>query len=241
LIMAKPCFRLGLVCAASNSDTLRRCLLASPALKNAALPVVVVYGAPDAASVLDAAYASGFDVDWWLWVHQDVVLPEGWFDNFGAQLARALEHWPNLAVVSNYGLSIDGRRAGSLLDRGELLHESLPLPCLARSFDEHLIAIRRSAGLRFDPELGFDLYGTDVVLSAEQAGLPAAVLPLYCEHWSTTPKYPPFPRALVARYLKSATHFEQKWQAALPISSPHMSFDFVGSAAAQCSALPVLD
>ena len=233
--------KLGIVCAANDTNTLRRCLLASPALRSVSLPMVVVYGAPNAAVVLDTAYSSGFNVDWWIWLHQDVILPEGWFDGFHKQLAQALARWPDLATVSNYGLNASGQRAGVLLDRGELLREELALPCLARSFDEHLIGLRASAGLRFDPELGFDLYGTDVVLCAETAGLPAAVLPLYCEHWSSTPKYPPFSGGLISRYLKSATYFERKWQAALPIASPCMSFDSVGSATAQCNALPVLD
>lgn len=234
-------FRLGLVCAASNADTLRHCLLASPALEQENLPLVVVYGAPDAAAVLQTALCSRFQVDWWIWVHQDVVLPRDWFSAFRRELAQAVQRWPDLAVVSNYGLDFQGRRAGSLLDRGELLQEPMPLPCLARSFDEHLLGLRANAGLRFDPGLGFDLYATDVALSAIRQGFSAAVLDLYCEHWSTTPKCPPFPRSLVSRYLKSASYFEQKWQDELPVASPHMTFDFVGSAAAQCSQFPVTD
>ncbi len=239
--MDNPRPNLGVVCAASDPHTLRRCLLSSPALRNVHLPVVVVYGAPNAADVLDTAYSSSFNVDWWPWVHQDVILPEEWFENFHKQLAHALNLWPDLAVVSNYGLDAIGSRAGMLLDRGELLQGNKALPCLARSFDEHLIGLRVSAGLRFDPELGFDLYGTDVALSAEKKGVPAAVLPLYCEHWSSTPRHPPFPRALVSRYLKSASYFEHKWRASLPIASPHMSFAFPGSAKTQCNAFPVTD
>ncbi len=232
---------LGIVCAASNPHTLQCCLLTSPALHDAKLPIVVVYGAPNAAEALQTAYASRFEVDWWIWAHQDVTLPEDWFENFHIQLALALDLWPDLAAVSNYGLDTSGTRAGIVLDRGELLQEDTALPCLARSFDEHLIALKANAGLHFDPELGFDLYGTDLVLSAEQSGLQSAVLPLYCEHWSSTPKHPPFPRALVSRYLKSATYFEQKWQASLPIASPHMSFYSPGSARTQCNAFPVVD
>ena len=41
--------RLGIVCAASDAGKLQRCLLASPALRKVYLPMVVVYGAPNAA------------------------------------------------------------------------------------------------------------------------------------------------------------------------------------------------
>lgn len=41
--------------------------------------------------------------------------------------------------------------------------------------------------------------------------------------------------------LACPAYFEQKWQDELPVASPHMTFDFVGSAAAQCSQFPVTD
>lgn len=234
--------RLGLVCAVSQPEVLHRCLLASPALADmveVALPMVLVPGAGDAASVLAAAQRTQLDVDWWLWVHQDVVLPAGWFAQFKARLAAALQRWPDLAVVSDYGMTDDGERAGHVLDRERILREPTPLPCLAAAVDEHLLAVRCSSGLGFDAALGFDLYGTDVVLTARAAGLTAAVLDVFCEHRATTPRLPPYPQALVARYRKSAVYFEAKWQAQLPLHTPSMSFPFAGAAAQQCDALPV--
>lgn len=229
--------RIGLVCAANNVDILNRRLLASPCLANATLPVFIAHNPPSAAVAYDHARLASIQVDWWVWVHQDVYLPLGWLDNFTTRLAEAMRRWPNLSVVSSYGLTADGRRAGRLLDRGLPLLETEPLPCLVQAFDEHLIAIRKDAGLAFDPLLGFDLYGTDIALTACKCGYQAAVLDLYCEHWSGTPKLPPFPDQLVERFRKSAVHFEQKWQEELPIHTPCMSFTFPGSAAEQCRKL----
>lgn len=229
--------RLGLVCAANDIQVLNKCLLASPDLKAANIPIFVVFNVASAAEAYATAAASVVAVDWWIWVHQDVFLPAGWIENFKYQISLACRQWSNLAVVGSYGLTPDWQRAGRLLDRGQLLQESFPLPCLARSFDEHLIALRANANLSFDPRLGFDLYATDVALMAEQGGFCSAVLDLYCEHWSGTPRIPPFPDSLVARYRKSAVYFEQKWQPQLPIHTPCMAFCRPGSAAEQCDAL----
>lgn len=229
--------RLGLVCAANDIEVLNKRLLASPDLNTANIPLFVVFNVASAAEAYATAAASAVSVDWWVWVHQDVFLPSGWFEGFRSQILMASQQWPNLAVVGSYGLTPDWQRAGRLLDRGRLLQECHPLPCLARSFDEHLIALRADANLVFDPDLGFDLYATDVVLMAEQRGYCSAVLDLYCEHWSRTPQVPPFPVSLVARYRKSAVYFEQKWRDQLPIHTPCMAFGRPGSAVEQCDSL----
>ena len=71
-----------------------------------------------------------------------------------------------------------------------------------------------------DPALGYDFYGTDVVLKAREAGLQSAVIDAYCEHWSDTPMGGTMPAKLVQRILASATVFEGKWQHRFPITTP---------------------
>ena len=162
--------RIGIVCAANNIEILNRRLLSSPDIKMADVPIFVVYNSASAADAYATAAASAISVDWWVWVHQDVFLPAGWIENFKQQIIQASRQWPNLAVAGSYGLTPTWQRAGRLLDRGVLLHEDHPLPCLAKSFDEHLVALRADARLEFDPALGFDLYATDVAIVAEQHG-----------------------------------------------------------------------
>jgi hypothetical protein len=91
---------------------------------------------------------------------------------------------------------------------------------LVDSLDELLIATRSDLHLSFDPLLGFDLYGTDLVLEAQKRGIVAAVVNAPCEHWSSSPKSPPFPKDLIDRVGRSAQYFEKKWQTHLPIFTP---------------------
>ena len=138
--------RFGFVCAANRRDVLNERLLASPCLQTANVPRVIEFGAASAAEVFNAAVGAENTVDWWIWVHQDVYLPDDWLASFQQKLAEALGRWKNLAVVGAYGVSLQGDRGGNVLDRGKLLCEPLALPCPAQSLDELLIAVRADSG-----------------------------------------------------------------------------------------------
>jgi len=223
--------RLGLVCAASNTATLARCLLSSPCLARPGLPVWIRYGAGSAAEVFNAVYLEPVDVDWWVWVHQDVFLPGvDWLDHLSRRLQQAQARWPRLALAGAYGIARDGQRAGCVLDRGLPRREPSDLPALAQGLDEMLLAVRVASGLRMDAAMGFDFYGTDLALQAEQDGWQAAVLDIACEHWSDTPLAPPYADALVDRIARSASVFERKWQHRLPIATPCFTLSHVGAA-----------
>lgn len=214
------------VVGVNDIGTFQQRLMQSPCLQPGGWPVIAHVGARSAAEAFNGAMdgaARAAGVRWLIWVHQDVVLPVGWDVRFLAALAEAEQRFPRLAVAGVYGLegtNPGARRAGHLLDRGEVLREPTPLPCPADSLDELLFAVRTDSGLRLDPDLGYDFYATDVVLQAQARGLQAAVVDAYCEHWSSTPKLPPFKPSTVARVLASARAFERKWAARLPVSTP---------------------
>jgi len=223
--------RLGLICAASHTPTLQRCLLQSPCLDQPQCPFIIRYGAGNAAAAFHAVYLEPAPVDWWVWVHQDVLLPgPDWLATLRRHLQQALVLWPQLAVAGAYGISREGHRAGRILDRGHIRHEACPLPVLAQSLDEMLLLVRASSALRMDAALGFDFYGTDLVLQAEQKAWQAAVLDIECEHWSATPLQPPYADALIDRIACSASAFERKWQHRLPVITPCIHFERVGAA-----------
>lgn len=200
-------------------------LMASPCLQGGGRRLVAHHNTPSAADAFNSVMAELHHEDakpWVVWVHQDVYLPEGWDTRFLQRLKGAQALYSELAVVGVYGIAGAGasaRRAGHVLDRGNDLHEPSTLPCLVDSLDELLFAVRADSGLRLDPALRYDFYGTDLVLRAQEMGLQSAVIDAYCEHWSDTPKGGAMPAKLVQRILDSAAVFEGKWQHRLPVTT----------------------
>lgn len=207
---------------ATDTAVLAQRLLASPCLQRGRQRLLVLFNASSAAQALDAAVAQAPRDAWVVWVHQDVHLPADWDQRFLAGLAAARRQDSTLAVAGAYGVAGVGvatRRAGRLLDRGQALVEPAALPCAVDSLDELLVAVRADAGLRFDPALAFDFYGTDIVLQAQARGLGAAVVDAWCEHWSNTPRAGGLSPALAARIIASGRVFESKWAHRLPLAT----------------------
>ena len=221
-----PLPTLSFVTGVSQWDVLLQNLARSPCLQKGQLEWSAVSNAASAAHAFNPAMTASEQLTpsnhWLVWAHQDVYLPLGWDLKFASALQEAVSHWPNLAVAGVYGVSGFGPhiiRSGHVLDRGKDLHEPTPLPALADSLDELLVAVKVGSGLRMDSALGFDFYGTDLVLQAKQKGMQAAVLEAYCEHWSNTPDALPLPESLMRRISENALAFEHKWQHALPLST----------------------
>jgi len=238
--------RLNFVACASDPAVLDRRLLASPCLQRGGHMLAVYFNAASAAHGFNAAMASltstSSGAAWLVWVHQDVFLPEGWDTRFTRALAEALLRFPRLAVAGVYGIAgagTDARRAGHVLDRGTLLREPAPLPCLVDSLDELLFAVRVDTGLQLDPALGFDFYATDLVLQAQARGWQCAVVDAYCEHWSGTPASGAVPQAVVERIQASAEVFERKWAERLPITTPCFNIARPGDVAAFIESIVV--
>ena len=236
--------RLSFVTCASNSEVLAQRLLASPCLRSGGWPLAVYFNTTSAAQGFNAAMTGiqgTADVaTWLLWVHQDVFLPGDWDRRFCLALDSAVQKFPRLAVAGVYGLAGSGaaaRRVGHVLDRGKLLREGTPMPCLVDSLDELLFAVRVGSGLKLDPALSFDFYATDLVLQAQQQGWQCAVVDACCEHWSDTPASGAVAPAVVQRIKQSAQVFERKWEAKLPISTPCFEIHKAGDVAAFIDAI----
>lgn len=231
-----------IVCV-SNESVLQQHLLRSPCIQSKTYPLHLHYDCPSAAAAFNR-YALGQHAypknTWLIWVHQDVYLPSSWDHLFMAKLLAAQQQFPRLGVIGLYGVHGAGTRAvraGKLLDRGNPLTEKAALPCLVDSIDELLIAVDSKAGLGFDPRLGFDFYGTDIALQAQENNLQTAVIEAPCEHWSSSPQHPPFPPTLIARIEASAAVFEEKWAHRFPITTPCFEIDQAGSTRAFLRAL----
>jgi len=226
---------LHFVSCASNLEVLGERLLSSACLQPGGYTLAAYFNAPSAAHGFNAAMAAASGTPagpaWLVWVHQDVFLPDGWDTRFVQALKEAMLAFPKLAVVGVYGIAQAGagdRRAGHVLDRGTLLREPSPLPCLVDSLDELLFAVRVDSGLQLDPTLGFDFYATDLVLQAQALGWQCAVVDAYCEHWSATPTGSVIPAGLARRIRASGAAFEAKWAAQLPVQTPWLKVDRPG-------------
>jgi hypothetical protein len=216
---------LQFVTAVSRLDVFGRRLCESPCIKSGRRRLAAHFNAASAAQAFNAAM-DGIAADarstWLVWVHQDVLLPGDWDAKFIEALAAAQQVMPALAVAGVYGIAPGtgaGRRAGHVLDRGNLLREAAPLPCPVDSLDELLLAVRADTRLKLDPSMGFDFYGTDLVLQAQDHGWQAAAVDAYCEHWSDTPFGKDVSASLAERVLQSGRAFEAKWSHRFPIET----------------------
>ena len=85
-----------------------------------------------------------------------------------------------------------------------MLHEPHELPARVATLDELLLVVPKTTPLRFDPELGFHLYGADLCLQAAERGLAVVAIECLCYHNS---RHIGLPEA----FFKSAEVFARKW------------------------------
>ena len=219
--------RLSFVVCLADDATLKANLLASPCLgPGSPHEVIAVRNAPSAAAGLSLGLARARH-ELVVCVHQDVVLPSGWDRLVVDQYRRAEQQCGSIGVAGVYGVGevreapgqpLAVARIGRVVDRGRWLDEGPELPARAATLDELLLVIRRDTPLRFDPALGFHLYGADLCLQAGERGLAVVVLGALCHHNSRSVRLP-------ESFLASAETFARKWDHRLPIATPCAVFD----------------
>jgi hypothetical protein len=230
----KPAGELVFVTGVSQLDLLGRYLSQSPCVKSGRRQLVAYFNSSSAAHAFNAAM-DGIPADasstWLVWVHQDVFLPDDWDHRFLDALRAAQQENPAIAVAGVYGVAgapANARRAGHVLDRGFLLQEPAPLPCVVDSLDELLVAVRADTRLKLDPTMGFDFYATDLVLEAQARGWVAVVVDAFCEHWSDTPAVGAIPDRVADRIIRNGKAFESKWSHRFPIQTSWIALDAPG-------------
>lgn len=153
-------------------------------------------------------------------VHQDVFLPVGWAGRLLTQL-RIAEQWlGKVGVAGVYGAcyapDVPSKVAcvGHIVDRGVRRHEPWDLPVAVETLDECLLVVPRSTPHRFDPKLGWHLYGADFACRVRSCGTFAVAIDNLCHHNSRTAITEP------ADFQKSVDYFREKWRLALPVVTP---------------------
>jgi hypothetical protein len=102
-----------------------------------------------------------------------------------------------------------------------MLRDGPELPARVATLDELLLVVRRDSPLRFDPDLGFHLYGADICLQAAEHGLAVVALAALCHHNSRSVGLP-------AAFYRSAEVFARKWSHRLPVATPCAIIDHGG-------------
>jgi hypothetical protein len=208
----------GKVCvvSASNDEVYLQANLMASAMAGNGVPVQIERGAVSAG----AAYNRGLDATEApvvIFAHQDVYFPPGWERLLLQTLADLERQDPNWALVAPYGISRLGQHVGDVWSTslGRRLGGPFPAPVPAQSFDELVIVMRRSAGLRFDEALpGFHLYGTDIVQAALARGQGAYVA------WLPVVHNDKFHARLGEDFAASYHYVLRKWRDRLPLRTP---------------------
>lgn len=177
--------RITFVACVNDASQLRANLLRSPCLApGTPHELLMMRDSPNAAEGFNRGIDSATH-DLIVFVQQDMYLPRGWDTVFTKGFEEAEAGFSPLGVVGAFGLRYrDGEivHVGRVVDRDKLLDMSVPLPAEVDGIDEILLAVRRSTPLRFDPALGFHLYGADICLSARARGLRIAIIEAPCFH-----------------------------------------------------------
>jgi hypothetical protein len=201
-----------LYCVSNNERTLKRDLLRSPDIVAGSVTVTVIRGALAASAAYHDAISAA-DSDILIFAHQDIYFPEGWFTGLQAACEMLSLMDPDWAVAGLFGVSADGQLTGHLWDSalGRVCGLPFGAPRVAKSLDEVVLILRRSAGVSFDSALpSFHLYGTDIVLCAQMAGMKSYIIDLPVIHNAK-------PVVRLDRHYVSAYRFMvRKWKPLLP-------------------------
>lgn len=201
---------------ASNSDAILAAnLAASPDLASG-LPLHIERNAATAVTAYNRAL-DATKADIVIFAHHDVYLPKGWTNVLAARLTVLDRLHPNWAVAGAYGVAPDYRQFGPVWTSslGQIIGRVPMQPEPVQSFDEMLIILRRTSGLRFDTDQpGWHMYGTDIVCAARAAGMGAFALGLPCIHNDR------YHQALGPDFTESYRWMQRKWPQFLPIQTP---------------------
>ena len=152
-----------------------------------------------------------------VFVHQDVYLPEGWDALLRARVAEVEALDPDWAMLGSFGVGLDNLGLGPVWSTslGAVVGRVPSVPAPVQSYDELLMVMRRSSGLRFDEGLpGFHLYGTDIVQEALSRGLGCYVAALPAVHNDR------YHGQLGDDFAAGFHYVRRKWRARLPLYSP---------------------
>ena len=232
IVLGRPAYRsepdppaaggptLTFVANVNDESQLENNLLRSPVIRSGDHEVLLFRGRTSAAEGLNAGIAEAQN-DLVVLVHQDVYLPKGWDARLISQWHTAKSDGDPIGVAGVFGVGdrrLHKDHLGRVVDRDSLVDTGNRGPRQVDGLDELLLLVPRDTSLRVDPDLGWHLYGTDLCLQAQRAGLRTIVLDALCHHNSLIARPP-------ATYWESARALAHKWPQLLPINTNSATID----------------
>jgi hypothetical protein len=207
------------VCARTEIDApiLERDLARSPAIADKRVALKVLWDQESAAIAFADAIANA-TADFLVFTHCDVYFPDHWFERLAWELDRLTKRDGNWAVAGFSAMTASGEQVGRIWDcsldpwtRG-IFGKKLAAPVPIVSTDEMAFVVRRGANITFDPKLPeFHLYATDIILTAERAGLRCYGLDVPLIHNAKAQLH-------VGRdYRRAYRYMVKKWRDRLPV------------------------
>lgn len=195
-------------------------LVRSPEIGNGTVPLTILWDERSASSAYSRAMGKA-TAEVLVFAHCDVYFPNGWFGRLAWEVGRLRHIDPNWAVAGVSSITPSGELVGKMFDTsleplcaatlgvyGKPLQQPVPIV----STDELVLIVRRDSGVSFDcllPE--FHLYGTDIVLEAEKAGMLSYGLDMPVIH-NAKPQL-----RLGPDYARAFRYMVRKWRHRLPI------------------------
>jgi len=237
---------ISFVVAVNDKDELRHNILSSPVAASQHHEWLLIDNGGnknyDSVSALyDAAWKQARH-DLIFFVHQDVFLPHGWEARVFAALGELEADDARWGVIGAVGAlpPVSGRPKelrGHWCDPSGY-HRDGPLPQAVQSLDEQWLGVRKSRGIRFDPQLpGFHCYGIDLSLTAAEAGLRTYALDVFVWHKYRDPQgnlvghrdqsvkiRERWSDDFMAEFQPSADYVENKWKRYLPFQTTSWSW-----------------
>ena len=207
---------IAIICASHNEDILNANLACSPLIASGSVPLHVERGAASAAIAYNRAL-DATDADIVVFAHHDVYLPKGWDSVLTRRIAEIAAFDADWALFGPFGVGLDAAPIGPVWSSSlGMIIGRVPLkPTKVQSYDELMIILRRSSGLRFDETLpGWHLYGTDIVTAARARGFNVYAGALPTLHNDA------YHEALQSDFAECYHAMRAKWRDQLPVRSP---------------------
>ena len=204
---------LAVVAAVIDDECLKNNLAASPMLAVNNVPLIIKRGYKSTS----LAYNDGLDcadADIVIFAHQDVYFPRGWEKKLLSVIRLLEQRGENWGVLGVIGANGSGDLVGGAWSTGMRLkiESEFISPSPVRSFDEIVLVLRKDNGLRFDEDLpNWHIYGTDIALSAIEAGMGAYVFDAPVIHNSIRHIN------LAPGYFEAYRYMQSKWRHELPV------------------------